>query len=56
MVYGFGLHVPCSCIAGSIARDICSSWVDIMGDGCSFGTKVDLRMIIAKVGSGEMCD
>jgi hypothetical protein len=55
-VYGFGLDVTCSCIAGSIARDICGSWVGILGNGCSFGMKVDSRMMIANVGSSEMCD
>jgi hypothetical protein len=56
MVYGFGLHVACSCMAASIARDIYGSWVGILGDGCCFGMKVDSRIMIAKVGSSEMCD
>jgi hypothetical protein len=56
VVYGFGLHVVCSCMAGSVARDICGSWVGILGDGCSFGAKVDSRIMIVKVGSSEMCD
>jgi hypothetical protein len=56
MVYGFDLLVVCSCIAGSIARDIYGSWVGILSNGCSFGRKVDSMMMIAKVGSSEMCD
>jgi hypothetical protein len=56
VVYEFGLHVVCSCVAGSVARDICGSWVGILGDGCSFGAKVDSRIMIVKVGSSEMCD
>jgi hypothetical protein len=56
VVYGFDLHVACSCMADSIARDICGSLVGILGNGCSFGMKVDSRMMIAKVGSSEMCD
>jgi hypothetical protein len=55
-VYGFGLHVACRYMVGSVARDICVSWVGILDDGCSFGMKVDSRMMIAKVGSNEMCD
>jgi hypothetical protein len=38
-----GLPVPCSCMVGSVTRDICGNWVGILGDGCSFGTKVDSR-------------
>jgi hypothetical protein len=56
MVYGFDLLVVCSCIAGSIARDIYGSWVGILSNGCIFGRKVDSMMMIAKVGYSEMCD
>jgi hypothetical protein len=56
VVYGFGLHAACSCMASSIARDICGSWVGILGDGCSFGMKVGSRMMIVKVDASGMCD
>jgi hypothetical protein len=55
MVYGFGLPVACSCMAGSIARDICGSWVGILCDGGSFGTTVGSRMMIVKVDASGMC-
>jgi hypothetical protein len=47
----FGLHGGCSCMVGSIANDIYGSWVGILGDGCSFGKKVGLRLMIVRVGS-----
>jgi hypothetical protein len=56
VVYGFRLPATCSCIAGSIARDIYGSWVAILGNGCSFGTKVGSRMMIVKVDASGMCD
>jgi hypothetical protein len=56
VVYGFGLLVAYSCMTDSIARDICGSWVGILGDGCSFGTKVGSRMMIVKVDASRMCD
>jgi hypothetical protein len=56
VMYGFGLYVVCSCMASSTATDIYGSWVGILGDGCCFGMKVDSRIMIAKVGSSEMCD
>jgi hypothetical protein len=56
VVYGFCLPATCSCIAGSIARDIYGSWVAILGNGCSFGTKVGSRMMIVKVDASGMCD
>jgi hypothetical protein len=48
VVYGFGLPAACSCMAGSIVRDIYGSWVSILDDGCSFSTKIGSRMMIAK--------
>jgi hypothetical protein len=33
LIYGFGLYVVCSCMAGSTAKDICGSWVCILGEG-----------------------
>jgi hypothetical protein len=56
MVYGFGLHVACSCIVGSIVRDIYGTWVGILGNGCSFGTRVGSWMMIAKVNASGMCN
>jgi hypothetical protein len=56
VVYGFGLLVAYSCMTDSIARDICGSWVGILGDGCSFGTKVGSRMMIVKVDASRVCD
>jgi hypothetical protein len=56
VVYGFGLHVACSCMAGSTARDIFGSLDGILGNGCSFGMKVDSLMMIGKVDSSEMRD
>jgi hypothetical protein len=47
----FGLRGVCSCMVGSIAKDICGTWVGILGAGCSFGKKVGLRMMIVWVGS-----
>jgi hypothetical protein len=47
----FGLRGECSCMVGSIAKAICGSWVGILGDGCSFGKKVGLRLMIVRVGS-----
>jgi hypothetical protein len=41
VLYGIGLDVVCSCMANSIAWNICGSWVGILGNGCGFGTKVD---------------
>jgi hypothetical protein len=52
VVYGFGLHAACSCMA----RDICGSWDGILGDGCRFDTKVGLRMMITKVDASGLCD
>jgi hypothetical protein len=56
VVYGFGLHVACSSMAGSTARDIFGSLDGILGNGCSFGMKVDSLMMIGKVDSSEMRD
>jgi hypothetical protein len=55
-VYRFGLHAACSCMAGSIVRDICGSWVGILGDDCSFSLKVGSGMMITKVDASGMCD
>jgi hypothetical protein len=55
-VYGLGLCLACSCRAGSTAKGIYGSLISILGEGCNFGTKVDLRMLIATVGGSEMCD
>jgi hypothetical protein len=56
VVYGFGLPTACSCMAGSIARDIYDTWVGILDYDCSFGTKVGSRMMTVKVDSSGMCD
>jgi hypothetical protein len=37
-------------------KGIFGSLIGILGEGCNFGTNVDLRMIIATVGASEMCD
>jgi hypothetical protein len=31
-MYGFGLYVVCSCMASSTVKDICYSWVGILGE------------------------
>jgi hypothetical protein len=54
-VYGLGLHVTCSCMAGGIAKGISGSLIGILGEGCSFGMKVGLRMMTTIVGDNEMC-
>jgi hypothetical protein len=33
VMYGFGLYVVCSCMPGSTMKDICGSWVGILGKG-----------------------
>jgi hypothetical protein len=55
-VYGLDLCVVCSCTAGSIVKGICGSLIGILGVGCNFSTKIDLRMMIATVGASEICD
>jgi hypothetical protein len=55
-VYGLDLCVVCSCTAGSTAKGICGSLIGILGVGCNFSTKIDLRMMIATVGASEICD
>jgi hypothetical protein len=32
VMYGFGLYVVCSCMPSSTAKDICYSWVGILGE------------------------
>jgi hypothetical protein len=54
VVYGFGLDAACSCMAGSIARDIYGRWVGILDNGCSFGMKLCSRMMIVKVDASGM--
>jgi hypothetical protein len=55
-VYGLGLCVACSCMAGSTAKSIYCGLIGILGEGWNFGTKVDWRMMIVTVGASEMCD
>jgi hypothetical protein len=46
----------CSCMVGNTAKGIFGSWIGILSEGWNFGTKVDLRMMIAMVGASEMYD
>jgi hypothetical protein len=52
---GFDLYVGCNCMAGSMAKDICDSWVDIRNECCGVGMKVGLRMMIAMLDDSGMC-
>jgi hypothetical protein len=53
-VYGLGLCVTCSCVAGNTTNGIFGNWVGILSDGSNFDTKVDLRMMIMMVGASEI--
>jgi hypothetical protein len=55
-LYGLGLCVGCSCMAGSIAKGIYGIWIRIMSGSCGAGTKVGLRRIIVMLGASDMCD
>jgi hypothetical protein len=54
-VYELGLHVVCSCMVGNIAKGNFGSLIGNLGEGCSFGGTVGLRMMIVMVGASEMC-
>jgi hypothetical protein len=45
----------CSCKAGSMAKDICDSWVGIRNGCCGVGMKVGLRMMITMLDVSGMC-
>jgi hypothetical protein len=42
-------------MVGSMAKDICDSWVGIQNGSCGVGTKVGWRMMIAMLDASGMC-
>jgi hypothetical protein len=42
-------------MTGSMAKDICDSWVGIRNEYCGVGTKVGLMMMIVILDSSGMC-
>jgi hypothetical protein len=54
-LFRFVFYVGCSCMASSMAKDICDSWVGIRNVYYGVGMEVGVRMMIVMLDTNGVC-